>query len=243
MSAVRPMVARSGGVPAAYIEQGDLVIGGEVLTAGLLTTVGAGLLTAALIASGLITRSGPVGAFTDTTDTADAILDTLAGNSNGAIIENGSTFRLLYMNTVAQAMTLAGGTGVTLDTTNGSKVVNCAASLIREYLLTITNCSNAVTLQSNMNTAVPRSVLFNLPAGQSSLPLAGSSGPGGLTLSSGMLLVGTGITAGTKATGLIMGQGGIIGVTTDTDVASTQANSSILFSPTITISSLGTRGL
>ncbi len=73
------------------------------------TTVGAATLTAAQIVGGVITRSGSVAAYTDTTDTATAIIAALVG----AVI--GQTFWLRIVNTVAFAQTLAGGTGVTLS--------------------------------------------------------------------------------------------------------------------------------
>lgn len=240
MSGARAMVARSSEVPSALISQGDTLLLGENLAGGLLTTVGAGTWTAAQIVAGIITRTGPVGGYTDTTDTAANILTALGGNGTAEVAQ-GSTFRLLFINTVAQAMTLAAGTGVTLDTTNGSGVVNCAASLVREYLVTINNGSPEVTLQCNFLTAT-KNIYFNLRTGESARAMQASNG-NGLAITSGMLGGGTGIAAGTKVTGLIAGQGGILGVTVDTNTTSTQTNSSVTFSPSITISSLGTKGL
>ncbi len=73
------------------------------------TTAATGTLTAAAIAGGVITRSGPTAAFTDTTDTAAhiiaAIPDAVAGQS----------FKLQIKNTTAFAETLVGGTNVTLS--------------------------------------------------------------------------------------------------------------------------------
>lgn len=75
-----------------------------------LTTAGAGTLTATALTGGLITRTGPNAAFTDTTDTAALLLaafgsDQPVGNA-----------QLVYIkNTTAFTETLAGGAGVTLS--------------------------------------------------------------------------------------------------------------------------------
>lgn len=241
MAGLRLMGARSSEVPATMIQQGDTVLNGENLLAGLLTTVGAGTWLGAAIASGTVTRSGPVGGYTDTTDTADNVIAALAGNGS-ADLAPGTSFALRFINTVAQAMTLAAGRGFTLDTTNGSKVVNCAASLVRKYICTFTNTTRESIQICNFLAATPRTVNFNLSSGQTARPLAASNG-GGLNISIGQLMTGTGITTGTKVTGLIQGQGGLLGVTTDTDVASDQTGSGITFSPTINIASIGTDGL
>jgi hypothetical protein len=74
-----------------------------------ITTVGAGTLTAAAIADGVITRSGPTAAYTDTTDTAVAIVAALL---NAAVGESGL---VIIKNTVAFPQTLAAGVGVTLS--------------------------------------------------------------------------------------------------------------------------------
>lgn len=73
-----------------------------------ITTAGAGTLIAADLLGGLITRSGPSGAFTDTTDTAALI----QAAWTGAV---GSTFEFTIINTTAFTETLAGGTGVTFS--------------------------------------------------------------------------------------------------------------------------------
>lgn len=73
-----------------------------------LTTVGNGTITGAGIAGGITARSGPVAAFTDTTDTAAAIIAARTGASVG------SAWRVDIENTTAFTETLAAGTGVTL---------------------------------------------------------------------------------------------------------------------------------
>lgn len=79
----------------------------EVNTA--ISTVGAGTLTAAGIAGGLITRSGSTSAYTDTTDTAVAIV---AAVTNAFINQS---FELTIKNTVPFVETLSAGAGVTLS--------------------------------------------------------------------------------------------------------------------------------
>lgn len=90
-----------------------------------ITTVGNGVLTAAGIVSGIISRSGPVAAYTDTTDTAAAIYA-----ASGSV--TGETFYVRIKNTTAFAETLAAGTGVTL----GTNIV-VPANAVSTYLVTI----------------------------------------------------------------------------------------------------------
>lgn len=94
-----------------------------------LTTVGAGVITAAGFAGGVTTRSGSTTAFSDTTDTADAII--AAGFSSASAI--GSSFTYTYVNNTVAAATLGGGTGVTVS---GITVV--PAHSWAEYLVTYT---------------------------------------------------------------------------------------------------------
>ncbi len=75
-----------------------------------ITTVGAGTLTAAALLGGLITRSGPTAAYTDTTATA-AQLNTAQGTDTPA----GSSRLIEIKNTVPFPATLAAGSGVTLS--------------------------------------------------------------------------------------------------------------------------------
>ncbi len=79
----------------------------EVNTA--ISTAGAGTLTAAGIAGGLITRTGPTAVYTDTTDTAVAIV---AAVTNAFV---GQSFELSIKNTVPFVATLAAASGVTLS--------------------------------------------------------------------------------------------------------------------------------
>ena len=144
VAAVGTVVASAaGGLAIAAGEVGfDATVGGEgiVNTNGILsvsipgrgaptaiTTVGAGALTAAAITSGLILRSGPVGAYDDTTDTA---VNIIAAWDNPSI---GSSFDFTIVNGVAQIGTMLAGVGVTL-----AGVTANAASKVRTYRCTMT---------------------------------------------------------------------------------------------------------
>src|SRR3569832_1213309 len=85
----------------------DTVLPPVVNTA--ISTVGNGTLTAAGIVGGLITRSGSVAAYTDTTDTAVAIVAALT-----AYIATESFYHSIK-NTVNFAQTISAGVGVTLS--------------------------------------------------------------------------------------------------------------------------------
>lgn len=107
----------------------DFFVGGGTLTAAILaeiaggdtggliatpvTTVGNGTLPAAALLGGIITRSGPTAAFTDTTDTAAALVAALGPN-----IQVGQTFEFTIKNLTLFQQTLAGGAGVTPSASN-----------------------------------------------------------------------------------------------------------------------------
>lgn len=104
--------------------------GNPIATA--LTTVGAGTITAAGIASGVTVRSGATSAFTDTTDTADAIIAAAISTTTGI----GESFTYNYVNNTVAQGTLAGGTGVTVS---GATVVPPNSWV--QYLVTYTAAS------------------------------------------------------------------------------------------------------
>lgn len=147
VAAIGTVVAEAaGGLAIAAGEVGfDATVGGKgiIETNGVLdvslpgrgakvaiTTVGAGVLTAAGIVGGLIMRTGPVGAYTDTTDTAVAIIALL---DNPAV---GDSWEFTHVNGVAQAMTFAGGVGVTI-----AGVTDNAASKVRRYHVQVTGAA------------------------------------------------------------------------------------------------------
>jgi len=227
-----------GGVMNALVTPGDIFIGGESISAGAIATVGAGTWTGAAIGTGIIRRTGPVGGYTDTTDTATNIIAALAGNNPGAAIVPGSTFRLRVLNTVAQALTFAAGVGVVA----GTGTLNIAASLIRDYLVTVLNSSPPVTLQSN-TTNGSAVVTFVFPTGQTVYPIG--SAPNAINLTPGMTVTGTGITTGTTILGVTQGQGGVTGVTLSANATATSGSGgvSLAYGPTVQFDTLGTLGL
>lgn len=230
---VRPAVYR-GGTSPELIGQGDIIAWGESVVNGALTTVGAGTWTGALIANGIIRRTGPVAGYTDTTDTAVNILAALAGNNPLALAVPGSTFRMRFINTVAQALTFAAGTGVTA----GLGTLDVAASLWRDYLWTITNTTPNQIIQSNTTNA-SAAVTFVFPTGISAWPIG--SDPTARNITPGALVSGTGITAGTTVLGVTQGVGGITGVTLSANATATSVvgGVALTFGPTVRIDTLG----
>ena len=215
---VAPVVGQ-GVSSARQAGPGDILGSGETIAA--LATAGAGTITAAMIAAGILNRTGPGGGYTDTTDTANAILLALAGNDPAMKIANGTTFRFIFRNTVAFAMTLAGGVGVLLGSS-----VNGTASLVREYLVSILNSTPAIILVANTTNA---NAIVTLQTPQ---PLG--------TITPGMLVVGTGITVGSRVAGVNIGdqtnRGGtdkIYTITLDQNGASVQTGVSLTFSPVV----------
>lgn len=97
-----------------------------------ISTVGAGTLTAAALAGGIITRSGSTGAYTDTTDTAANLLLQLP-----TFVQN-SAKTVHIRNTVNYAETIVGGTNVTIA---GSAVV--PANSVGYFLLVRTDANTA----------------------------------------------------------------------------------------------------
>lgn len=229
------MLLRPVGYDGARLQRevcpGDILAGGESISAGALTTAGDGTWTGAMIATGLIRRTGPGAGYTDTTDTAANIIAALQGNMSGVDIVSGTTFRMLFQNTVAQALTFAAGSGVIA----GTGTLTVAASLVREYLWTVLNASSPVTIPASTANASP-AVTFILQPGQTGYPLVASNGlAGSLAITPGMTVSGTGITAGTRVLGVTQGQGGIVGVTLDQNSASAQTLTSLTFGPTMRI--------
>lgn len=124
---------------------GNLVLSGVGYDGGVVTavtTVGNGTLTGAALAGQVVTRSGSTAAYTDTTDTAANIIKAVP--NGGLPLAVGTSWIVYVVNSVAFALTLAAGTGVTLS---GS--TNIAASSTRAYLVTVTGVgpSPTVTIQ------------------------------------------------------------------------------------------------
>ena len=218
--AALPVMVRDGGLFRPMFP-GDVAAQAEIINS--LATVGAGTLTAALLTGGIINRTGPTGAFTDTTDTAANIVAALIANypyvapntglSSSAAATLGLSVRLRYINTVAFAMTAAAGTGVTIVNAN----VN--ASSVKDYLLQVTNGTPAQTFAVNQVSGSP--VLTGLSQFQTS------------QLSVGQLVTGSGLSGN-----IISIQVGV-GVTLSANASSTLTLNAATFSPTVTLTGLG----
>jgi hypothetical protein len=139
----------TGAVTATSVTSTSAVIGGQpilpnITSANSNATAGNGTLTAAQISGAEqvnLLRTGPTGAYADTTDTAAAIIAAIA-TSAGAAIPVGFTYLLRIVNTVAFIETLTGGTGVTITGTN-----TLAASSTRDFSVRVTGAAT-ITMTS-----------------------------------------------------------------------------------------------
>lgn len=120
-------------VSLTHIETNTISVGQNVTAPALtvLSTVGAGVLLAAAFASGMATRTGAQSftAFTDTTDTATAIIAACANLVN----KIGTAFVFTYVNNTNAPATLTGGIGVTVS---GQAVVPANSKV--EFLVSYT---------------------------------------------------------------------------------------------------------
>ena len=80
-------------------------------------------LLASWLAGGAISRTGPTGPFTDTTDSAANIVTALAGMQS-------ASFPCQYINASGQTATIAAGAGVTLSGKTPSVAANTMALLV-----------------------------------------------------------------------------------------------------------------
>lgn len=229
MAGVRNIVDRGGPNPDKSYP-GDLVLGGESLLGGQLTTVGAGIWTGDEMANGIIYRTGPTAGYTDTTDSAENILASVTGNLPSAEVVPGSTWRLIIVNTVAFALTLAAGARVKL----GSGVVNIAASLWREYLVTVLNSQPLVIAQANLTNGSP-TVTFVFSGTQTGYAM-GPNATRQFTM--GASVSGTGVPANTTVAGVITGPGGVTGITLSANATATNTNIAVTVGPLVQIDGL-----
>lgn len=227
---VRAIVDR-GAVNTDKSYPGDLIAGGENILAGALATVGAGVWTGAQIASGIINRTGPTAAYADVTDTAVNILTALKGNQSSVEVVPGTSFRLLVKNTVAFANTVTGGTGVAL----GTGTVNIAASLWREYLITVLNSQRQNVVQA-VTVNGSAQVLFQFPSGQTAYSLGPNAN---YDFTNGANVTGTGIPAATTVLGVLTNGAGVYGVTLSANATADAPNGvAVTFGPAIQLDGL-----
>lgn len=228
-----PAIRFSGrrGIYGEEISSGDTPMFGEIVAK--LATVGATVIPAASLVTGLLFRSGSTAAYSDTLDTAANVLTALGGNLPAPAITVGSSFRWRLINSVAFADTLVLGVGMVGGV--GSLVV--AASGYKEFLFTFQNLQNPAAL--NCTTVSGSNIVnFVLPNNLAALPMGVS--PAATNLMPGASVSGTGIAAGTTVTGIIEGQGGMIGVTISANATATNAiGVQLAFNPTITVDDIG----
>lgn len=220
----------AGSVSGRPLNPGDLLANGESFS----TIAGDSnqTLTALAIATGIINRTGPTAGRTDTTDTAENVLNALAGNDPDRNVLQGVTFRLIFRNSVAFLITWAHGRGWIA----GTGLLNVTASLVREYVCEILNGTKESTATSS-TTGANAIVTLATPV------VAG-------TITPGQLASGTGITAGSRVAGVTYGDtvnrtntDKITSVTLDQNTASSQSSTLVTFSPCLRINSVGERTL
>lgn len=153
-------------------------------------TIGDSTLTASSLLAGVVNRTGPTGAYNDTLPTVAQLIAACP------MLSVGDSFTFLLRNTVAFANTIVAGTGWTLGTNTA-----IAASLVREFLVNITSTKPTVVVSAT--TANGTKVLSAL------------SDRDVKALEPGMVISGTGITAGTK----------IVAVNPDNNTVTTDTNS------------------
>lgn len=233
MAIVR-ITGQKGGVYDEFVAPGDIIGLGESLLGAPLVTAGSSTWTGTLIASGLINRTGPGGAFTDTTDAAANIVIALTGNNPFAQVLPGMSFRMRFINTVAFAHTFAAGVGIVA----GLGTLSTAASNWRDYLWTVLQVGGPYTLQSNTINGNPV-VTFVLPAGLLALKMGPD--PQAVNLQPGMQVSGTGITAGTTILSVNQGQGGLTGITLSANAtaSSVVGGAPLTFGASVRVDSLG----
>lgn len=231
MAGARPLIYSSVSAGPNGFQIGDTLLLGESYSAGANATVGAAVLTGAQLVTGIIARTGSTGAYTDTTDSATNIIAALAGNGYAPETLQGSSFRCRILNTVAFIETLAAGTGVIL----GSGVTANAASSWRDYLFTVLNPGPNYTVPATTSTSV--NVTFVLAPGTFAYPIGPN--PASLNISPGMTVTGSGVPASTTVLSVVMGQGGIIGITLSAATTTTLANTPLVFGPTVRVDGIG----
>ena len=151
---------------AAILAGGDPVVTANTA----ITTVGAGTLTAAGIAGGVITRSGSTAAYTDTTATA-ALIYAAVGSSEASL---GQSWYVTIKNTVAFPQTITGGTGVTVS---GISIVPALSATTFLFTLVTTTTATMVGLYSAPLTAMTPEVNTAISTvGAGTLTAAGITG-------------------------------------------------------------------
>jgi len=186
-----------------------------------ITTVGNGTLAAASLLASIINRTGPTAAYTDTTDTAANLMLALSipvspvglVTTASPLVQVGDTWRLRYVNTVAFAATIAGGTGVTVT----YPTVN--ASSVKDFLLTCTAGGEQTTATVSQTN--------------------GSAVLTGMSLQQTQLLSINQTVTGSGLSGIIISIQQGVGCTLSAAATSTLAINAATFSPSFTMAGIG----
>lgn len=166
------IVLETSSLPGGALRLLAVPAGSSTQSNTAITTVGAGTLTAAALLSGLITRSGPTAAFTDTTDTAALIQAAWAAGV-------GASFNFTLNNSTAFVETLAAGTGVTLS---GNTIIPANSSGSFQMTWTAAGAITITTRDIVANGALPPAKLTTLNATTGSLPAGAITGAAEVTL-------------------------------------------------------------
>lgn len=204
------------GFQQRQMQQGDLLAAAEQIPATIATN--AITITGAQLANGIIQRT-TTGAGTDTIDTAANVINALNGGIGNSGVQNGTTFRVKWIQNAAFAITVTAtantGVTVTLPTIN--------ASSVKDYLVTVVNGTPAQTYQANTTNA--SAVITGLSLAQTA------------TLSPGMVV--TNAINGLQGDTILSVQPGV-GVTLSGNANATSATPvAITFSPVITLAGIG----
>lgn len=210
---------------------GDILASGESFSA--LAADANSTITAAMIAAGILNRTGMTAGRTDTTDTADNVLAALAGNDYDRDVLPGTSFRFTYIQTQAFVTTWAHGRGWVA----GLGTLNVAASAIREYVCRVLCAAKEVVVAGAVTHNGTKAIELAVPAAVG-------------TIVPGMMVTGAGITAGTKVLGITFGDttnringDKICAITTDTNSTADAVGVALTFSPVIEINSVGAKTL
>jgi len=176
-----------------------------------LATNGAGVWTIAHLSAGIFNRTTVGAGYADTTPSADEIIAAMVDP------QVGDSFEVIFRNTIAQAMTMAAGTGVVLGTS-----VDTAASLARTYLFTVlSNKRSAIVVASTTNAS---KILSNVRDDDIARVMPG------------MGVTGTGIGASAVVVGAALGVTTNAGtITVDVNSTATADNIAVTFTPQVNV--------
>lgn len=171
-------VATASTVTLVHVDTTPISVGSNTTAPSISTvsTVGAGTLLAASFVGGLINRAGSQSGtpFTDTTDTAAAIIAACANLVN----KIGTSMLVEYANSTNAIATLTGGTGVTVS---GVSVI--PANTIAQFLLSYTAAATLTMVGLGVTQSVATAVtILGATSGQTILQPTAIAGSGTLTL-------------------------------------------------------------